>query len=102
MRLKLYADDILAVDTYNMDSEESRQALKRILPLRCPRCKGTTYIDGSPLLGWPCDECPDSPGFIYPDPPDWYETSMYANLIEGIGWHGVCRLVWRAMGIWED
>ena len=80
---------------------DGEQMLARVLPRRCDGCHGTgvwtetawslvdTMTDPEP-----CEEGCDGAGFLYPDPPDWWDLDWYEP-----DWDGFCELVWRVLGI---
>jgi len=111
MRPTLYADDILGVrEGERRPWEDELEILARVLPLRCP-------CDTQPTSIKPPVDC-DGRGWLYPDPPDWWEDlimndeflrreyteerrrDMLDTMTEE--WHKQLRNVWRAMGILEE
>ncbi len=110
---------------YAGDHDEGNHAtiLNRVLPLRCPHpdCK-----EGRIMVTGPCpDQKPydnadgfeisclvlhwvgadhnicDGRGFLYPDPPDWWERSS-SGRVWIRQWEQHCTISWQAMGILED
>ncbi len=114
MKPTLYADDLEHGDALIWNSDMN-DALKRILPRRCPRRLpddlggGHTDIDlrfriqdGEPSTEVvECHDC-DGRGWLYPDLPDDWDDWGTPNYVEEPDWEFFCLTAWRTMGILED
>ena len=97
--MRLFADDDLR-DDWGLRNPEPLEALRRILPTRCPEKVPTldagrrqAQVSGSERA---CPDC-DGRGFLYPPMPEWWGGPFDGQH----AWEGSCEDMWRAMGILE-
>lgn len=113
MRPTLYAEDVMHVmlDTLHHpefdDTLDAREALRRVLPRRCPSHPNLTTT-GDWAVGMVCSDGCEGQGFLFPEMPDWWEKRWADSLgqmedatLQGL-WEAHCVDTWRAMKVVED
>jgi hypothetical protein len=117
MKPTLFANEVDGDDPSAEEYDAILDAMRRILPKRCPDCEGTgkddicskdgfhTGSEGKCEYNTPDPTC-EGRGFFYPDMPDWWDKepytswgSQHTNWQEA--WEGMCDDTWRAMGVTE-